>query len=65
MADQTEMGGCPTAPDRSRKEGDFIFTQELFKLECPDETVQGKILGQYRRAGLRAFSLEKTRRIRI
>ena len=42
-------------------EGDVIVTQELFKFEYLDETDDGKILGEWRSAGLRPYTLEKAR----
>jgi len=42
-------------------EGDVIITQELFKFEYLDETADGKIIGEFRAAGLRPYTLEKAR----
>jgi pilus assembly protein CpaF len=42
-------------------EGPVIVTQELFKFEYPDESADGKIIGEYRSMGLRPFTLEKAR----
>jgi pilus assembly protein CpaF len=42
-------------------EGDVIVTQELFKFEYLDEDADGKIIGEFRPAGLRPYTLEKAR----
>ena len=42
-------------------EGDVIVTQELFKFEYLDETADGKIIGEFRAASLRPYTLEKAR----
>ncbi len=42
-------------------EGEVIVTQELFNFEYLDESEDGKILGEYRAAGLRPYTLEKAR----
>ncbi|QJU60686.1 CpaF family protein [Sphingomonas sp. AP4-R1] len=42
-------------------EGPVIVTQELFKFEYLDETSDGKIIGEYRSAGLRPYTLEKAK----
>jgi len=42
-------------------EGDIIVTQELFRFEFVEETEDGKIIGEYRSAGLRPYTLEKAR----
>ncbi|MDP9056279.1 MAG: CpaF family protein [Pseudomonadota bacterium] len=42
-------------------EGDVIITQELFKFEYVDETADGKIIGEFRAASLRPYTLEKAR----
>ena len=42
-------------------EGDVIVTQEIFKFEYLDEGEDGKIIGEYRAAGLRPYTLEKAR----
>ena len=39
----------------------MIITQELFKFEYLDETPDGKIIGEFRPAGLRPYTLEKAR----
>ncbi|WP_419827758.1 CpaF family protein [Sphingomonas sp.] len=42
-------------------EGPVIVTQELFKFEYMDEGQDGKIVGEYRSAGLRPYTLDKAR----
>ena len=42
-------------------EGDVIVTQELFAFEYLDEDQDGRIIGEYRNAGLRPYTLEKAR----
>jgi pilus assembly protein CpaF len=42
-------------------EGPVIVTQELFKFEYLDETSEGKIVGEYRPAGLRPYTLDKAK----
>jgi len=42
-------------------EGDVIVTQELFKFEYLDESDDGTIIGEFRAAGLRPYTLEKAR----
>ncbi|USI71782.1 CpaF family protein [Sphingomonas morindae] len=42
-------------------EGPVIVTQELFKFEYLDEGEDGKIMGEYRSAGLRPYTLDKAR----
>jgi len=42
-------------------EGDVIVTQELFRFEYLDETEDGRIIGEFRSAGLRPYTLEKAR----
>jgi len=42
-------------------EGPVIVTQELFRFEYLDETDDGRIIGEYRSAGLRPYTLEKAK----
>ena len=42
-------------------EGPVIVTQELFKFEYLDESADGKIIGEYRSAGLRPYTLDKAK----
>ena len=42
-------------------EGDIIVTQELFRFDYLEEGEDGKIIGEYRSAGLRPYTLEKAR----
>ncbi|NIJ06852.1 pilus assembly protein CpaF [Sphingomonas vulcanisoli] len=42
-------------------EGQVIVTQELFKFEYLDETTEGKIVGEYKAAGLRPYTLDKAK----
>ncbi|WP_230481970.1 CpaF family protein [Sphingomonas sp. Leaf21] len=42
-------------------EGPVIVTQELFSFEYLDEGTDGKIIGEYRSAGLRPYTLEKAK----
>ena len=46
-------------------EGDVIVTQELFKFEYLDESADGKIIGEYRSMGLRPYTLEKAKHVRL
>lgn len=42
-------------------EGPVIVTQELFAFEYLDEGTDGKIIGEYRSAGLRPYTLDKAK----
>ena len=42
-------------------EGPVIVTQELFSFEYLDEGTDGKIIGEYRSAGLRPYTLDKAK----
>ncbi|WP_454278261.1 ATPase, T2SS/T4P/T4SS family [Sphingomonas sp. Marseille-Q8236] len=42
-------------------EGPVIITQELFSFEYLDEGTDGKIIGEYRSAGLRPYTLDKAK----
>jgi pilus assembly protein CpaF len=42
-------------------EGPVIVTQQLFNFQYLDETPDGKIIGEYRAAGLRPYTLEKAK----
>ena len=42
-------------------EGDIIITQELFRFDFLHEGEDGKIVGEYRTAALRPYTLEKAR----
>jgi pilus assembly protein CpaF len=42
-------------------EGAVIVTQELFKFEYLDEGADGRIVGEYRSAGLRPYTLDKAK----
>ena len=46
-------------------EGPVIVTQELFKFEYLDESADGKIIGEYRSMGLRPYTLDKARAVRL
>ncbi len=39
----------------------MIVTQELFSFEYLDEGTDGKIIGEYRSAGLRPYTLDKAK----